>query len=714
MQLTPPPLPQLRDDLRIESGAATLSGAPSWVIYDPVRHRYFQIGQRMIEVLRAWGGAGRGVTSQAQVQASVAQRFGWSPTDAEMQSILQFVTGSELTVTPATGGSRTYHQMSEKLNRKGPMALAKGYLFFRIPLVRPQRFLDATAGLARLLLSRGMVVILVLAALLGLGLVSRQWDAFISYGARFLSWEGAAYYAIALFFIKIVHELGHAWQARLRGVKVPVMGVAFMVLFPLLYTDVSDAWRCRKRRDRLMIDAGGVMMELGIAALATLAWVFLPDGPVRAVAFAAATASWVLSLLVNLNPFMRFDGYYFLSDAVGVNNLQPRAFALARWALRETLFDLRVPAPEPLSKGMRRFLITYACLTWVYRVVLYLGIALLVYNLFFKALGVLLMVVELTFFLALPVWREVQTWFQMRDRIAARPRYRGVGLGLALLVAALFVPFDSRVTMPATLGYAREAGLYPASKGLLTKVYVTEGQAVRAGDPLYELTSPELDRSVQAANRRLALAELRYARRGASREERGQGLVLAQELDAARGRVDGLSAAVQQMTVRAPFDGVVLDLDHSAIAGVWLSPRDRLGTLVAPDGLTASAYVPEDDVGRVQTGAEARFIPEDPARAEVAVRITSLSSYTATTLGRGYQAASQGGRIPVAPGAPDRPEAPFGAWFEVTATAPAQPVALTETAPVLRGVLVAEAAPQSIAHRALQQVARVLWRELGV
>lgn len=280
------PLPALRDDLRIEAGAAALNGAPSWVVYDPLRHRYFQIGQRMIQILRAWQAGG---TAEPTTADSLKQRIeataGWAPSDEEITATVQFLAASELTKTPMKGGSRVYHGVAEKAAKMGPLKLARTYLFFRIPLVQPQKFLNATEGLARVLLSRGMVGLLALIGALGLWMVSRRWDGFVSYAQQFVSLEGAVYYAIALIFIKILHELGHAWQAHLRGVRVPVMGVAFMVMFPLLYTDVSDAWRCRRRKDRLMIDAGGLMMELGIAAVATLLWVFLPDGPLRSVVF---------------------------------------------------------------------------------------------------------------------------------------------------------------------------------------------------------------------------------------------------------------------------------------------------------------------------------------------------------------------------------------------------------------------------------------------
>lgn len=56
-------------------------------------------------------------------------------------------------------------------------------------------------------------------------------------------------YSATLVFAKFIHELGHAYMAksRLPGAK---HGVAFIVMFPLFYTDVSDAWRLKDHKAR--------------------------------------------------------------------------------------------------------------------------------------------------------------------------------------------------------------------------------------------------------------------------------------------------------------------------------------------------------------------------------------------------------------------------------------------------------------------------------
>ena len=138
---------------------------------------------------------------------------------------------------------------------------------------------------------------------------------------------------------------------------------------------------------------------------------FLPDGPLRTGVFVLATTSLIMGLLLNLNPFMRFDGYHILSDAVGVPNLQTRAMAVGRWLLREILFGVGAPCPEPGPRSAVLAFAFYAWAIWIYRLVLFLGIALLVYHFAFKALGIVLFLIEIVWFILCPSSRNGRRWW---------------------------------------------------------------------------------------------------------------------------------------------------------------------------------------------------------------------------------------------------------------------------------------------------------------
>lgn len=402
--------------------------------------------------------------------------------------------------------------MQSAAGRQSPLVrLIHSYLFFRVPLVRPQRFLDAAWPHVRPLFSGGFVWICICVAMLGLWLAGRQWDVFVHTFMDFLSFEGALTYGASLVVIKSLHELGHAFLSRKYGAHVPTIGVAFIVLMPILYTDTTDGWRL-PRRQRLMIDAGGVMVELAIAAFATLAWALLEDGALRSICFAAATLSWVMSLAVNLNPLMRFDGYYLFADLLDVHNLQDRGFALARWRMREILFGLGDPPPEPLATRTAWIMTLHAWTTWVYRFFLFLGIALLVYHFTVKLLGIVLLAVEIGYFIALPIWREVKQWARRREDLRWNRQTLRTALLFALLAAGVLLPWKRDIHAPGLMRAGTVQPVHPPAPAMIREVLAKGGEIVREGQLLYRLEAPQLALKRQAALQRLNLAEARLAR----------------------------------------------------------------------------------------------------------------------------------------------------------------------------------------------------------
>jgi putative peptide zinc metalloprotease protein len=273
---------------------------------------------------------------------------------------------------------------------------------------------------------------------------------------------------------------------------------------PVLWTDVTDAWRLSRRSERLLIDAAGMLAELTLAALATLLWSVLPDGALRSGAYLLASTAWLITLTINLNPFMRFDGYYLLSDSLDIANLQDRSFALARWHLRESLLNFNLAPPEVWPAQYRRWLIGYAYSTWAYRLLLFAGIAFAVYHFFFKALGLGLFAVEIGWFIVRPIAKEIAVWRQLLTTLKTPLRPRWTWLVPVLAVALLFIPWQTRLLLPGLLRAEAELTLYSPQPAQVLHVGVQEGDAVQAGQILLELTSPDLDFKINAARRRLA------------------------------------------------------------------------------------------------------------------------------------------------------------------------------------------------------------------
>ena len=695
-------LPELREDLQLLPGASQFNGEKSWLIYDPPRHRYFQIDLATVALLKNWklGSVGQ-VLDAASVEVDVDS--------TDIERVLRFLFVNSLTLQPPEGDAGNYAAQAAANKTSKSKWLIHNYLFFRIPLFHPNAFLTKTKAATDIFFTRGWWVFLAAALVLSLYLVMRQWDEFVHTFLHFFNLKGLALYLVSLGLVKSLHELGHAYALTRFGGRVATMGVAFLVMFPVLYTDTTDSWKLRSRRQRLIVSGAGIGVELTIAVIATLAWAFLPEGPFRSAAFFAATTSWVLSLAVNMNPLIRFDGYHFLSDAIGVQNLQERSFAFGRWTLREMLFDLGEPMPEDTTRTRRRGLAIFAWACWIYRFFLFLTIALLVYTFFFKVLGVILFIIEIAWFIVIPIMSELKQWWSRRVLIASRPRSRWMATGCGLVLAMLLVPLPWTVKIPAVLEASEQLAVHAQGPGVIDSIAVIEGQRVSAGDMLFSIVSPELDNSVKQSERRLQLVQARLDRTAADAQDLEQILILQRERMREKATLEGLIAQRQALQVTAPRAGVVVDLAEALHPGRWINDNLQLAKLVSNKGVRVRGYISSEELRRVVEGAESRFVPESIDLDVLDGSIVSIADAYAERIAIPSLTSRFEGNIAVSETSADLE--PLGAWYTVV-------VALEKDTPVpnweTRGVVHTDGKAESLIAVAWRQVMRVLVRESSV
>ncbi len=695
-------LPTLRQDLRIYRAAPLASGAPGWVILDPVGNRYFQVGRPVLDILDAWpAGTVEGV------RARVAERAGRETTEEEILGVRAFLEGHELTQAPLGFGAAF---AKKELNRKHHWIawLIHNYLFIKIPLLRPQRFLDASRLVGEVIFSRASFVIFGMLGLFALVLVAKRWDTFVANAVSFLTIDSLFSYGLSLIVVKSIHELGHAYMATRFGVRVPSMGVAFMVMAPFLYSDVSDAWRLPSRTQRLLIDSAGIISELMLAILALLLWVFLPDGAARSVAFVTATTSLVATLFLNLNPFMRFDGYHILADMTGIPNLQTRAMAIGRWRMREFLWGLQAPPPERFLPRTEWILAIYAYSIWVYRFFLFLGIAFLVYHATFKVLGVILFLIEIVWFILRPIYVELKIQWQGRTRLLQDRRSR-VTLGVcAVGVLCLFVPLSTRVEVAALAVAAQDVALYPKAAGQIERIERREGERVRQGDIILVLRSPDLAFETQRSELRLALLNRRLARVVADAGDRSELTVLMGQREAEMLRLETLRTQLADVTVRAPKDGVLRDWDPALRVGMWIGVRTLIGRVIDGAGGEVRGYVEEADLRRLKDGAKGTFIPEEPLASSFPVRLVSVGRTAVEDLDLLPLATAHEGPIPVSDDGRRHLKPGIAIYPAVLSGETGSPLKTS-----VRGRVFVEGSAESFAAVVLRRLVGVLIRESG-
>lgn len=158
-------------------------------------------------------------------------------------------------------------------------------------------------------------------------------------------------------FVLLVHELGHAAAAWRCGARRVSIGVGWYVLFPVAWAELSECWRLPARQ-RALIDIAGVFLQAQLVLAFML--VYLATSHALLLASAAAASA---SILWNLNPLLRMDGYWLLSDLLGRSNLRRdgREAMVALWQRLRSASGVKPSRAHPsgLTPGLLPLLAVY-------------------------------------------------------------------------------------------------------------------------------------------------------------------------------------------------------------------------------------------------------------------------------------------------------------------------------------------------------------------
>jgi putative peptide zinc metalloprotease protein len=706
------PLPPLRQELRLEPAAPSPEGIPRWRLYDPLQHRFFLIGEEDVMLLALWPCGSVGKLREALAQR-VAATGDASLAEAELDEelldgLLRFLHTHHLLQTSGKQAYQTLADQAKRLRGHGLRGVINRVLAMRLPVWSPHALIEYFIPTVNAIGHRSMLTVWTLLTLLGIYLTTRQWDQFIGTFSDFFSPSGMLAYGVALAGLKIVHELGHAYMATVRGVRVGNMGVSIFMGMPMLYTELGDVARLNDPRQRMWIAAGGVLAESFVAGLATLAWAVLPEGSLRSVAFVIATTSWLTSLLVNLNPLSRFDGYYFLADALRLDNLQPRALAFNHWLIGRLLLGPVEAPPEPVSRRRAALFMTYGTLSWCYQIMLSCGIAWLAYRTLFKTAGVLLLAYALWQFVGRRILRSVHHWWSLRDRVGRRRRLGLTIFGAALLLLCV-LPLDRRVEIPAMVGWQSETPIQAPENARIEALPMRSYSQVKKGDLLVRFYSPELDSKRATAQLNLTIASERLDRIGGDNRDRAETTVLRQQQLQAEADLAGLAERARMLEWRAPQDGLLVDVPANLQVGQWVKPSTTLGRLLHGDALDAIGFVNEKELARLHPGAEGVFIADEPSLPRHHVSLRAIDNNASEFISPDSLSSRYGGPIATQPNDQGRSVPVVGQHrlnFDVNEGSPlGLPLRV-------RGEIQLAATPQSLAEQSIRRVWQLLVAEL--
>src|SRR5215213_8722454 len=368
-----------------------------------------------------------------------------APTQPEVIQILSHLYGANLVDADVTPDATVLLRRHKKLSQRKLQGRLMNVLFPRIPLWDPDRFLVRWMPLVRIMFSRFGAVVWLAVVFAALAVVAPHWDK------PGHSLKDAAKYAINLHqnpinvvylwcvfvFVKLIHELGHAFSCRRFGGECHELGIMFLVFIPTPYVDASTAWSFPNKWHRIFVGAAGMIVELFFAALCTFFWVNTRDPyslPAQ-LAFNAMLVASVTTVIFNANPLLRYDGYYILSDWLEIPNLRQKSTEYALGLIKRHVFRVKLQQPLP-PVGQRVWLFFYAIASSIYRIFVGFAIMMLVYFQI-PVLGVLMALGGLITWALVPVFKT--TKYLMLDPELHRKRPRAIAFTLAMTAAVVIL-----------------------------------------------------------------------------------------------------------------------------------------------------------------------------------------------------------------------------------------------------------------------------------
>lgn len=183
-----------------------------------------------------------------------------------------------------------------------------------------------------------------------------------------------------------------------------------------------------------------------------------------------------------------------------------------------------------------------------------------------------------------------------------------------------------QLSLPGELRPYEEVTIYPKIKGFVKKIFVDRGSKVKKGQLLALLEAPEVTQRYQSAksDEQKSYEDYLYSRQSYERLKKAaikSGAVAAIELDKAMSKLKGDSAAYaavksntlvsgqfqQYLSIRAPFDGTVMDKNVSAGALVGENNTVPLFTIVQNDRLRLTVAIPEKHSQSISKETKASF-----------------------------------------------------------------------------------------------------------
>ena len=570
-------------------------GERYYVLHDPFNNQFFRLRPAAYEFVAR-------LRLERTVESIWNEHLTANPEDAPGQDqvlkLLGQLHASNLLLSDLPPDSAKVFERYEKKQKRETKGKLLNVMYARFPLWDPDALLKRLLpALRRIISPLGALLWLVVIGA-GLKVVADHASDLALQTHDILSPSNLLLLYGATLLAKVVHEFGHACACRRFGGEVHVVGVMMMIFTPLPYVDTTSSWAFRSRWQRAFVGVAGMVAELFLAALAAFVWAKTGDGLLHGLAYNVMFVASVSTVLFNINPLLRFDGYYILSDLLEIPNLQTRSTKQLTHLVERYAFGIVKSQSMANSRREALWLAFYGVASKVYRLFVTWAILLFIAGQFLL-LGVLLAAVGVVTWLLAPIFQLVR-YLAASPRLG-RQRRRAVlvsaGVVGGLLGLLFFAPTANHFRAPGILEAAEHTTVSTQTSGLLVELLAEAGSDVVKDQPLLRMENSELDWQLIAV--KAQLAESRAMRERALQESAADLEPIDSRMAAVEQQLARLQEELASLIVRAPHAGRWIAPELASYRGTSLPRGMELGMLVNPQSYRFSAVVSQEDTSRL-------------------------------------------------------------------------------------------------------------------
>ncbi|GAB5495475.1 MAG: hemolysin D [Phycisphaerales bacterium] len=568
---------------------------------------------------------------------------------------------------PVPDNESLYRRRQQKIKAKRSAKLM-GFLFLQVPLINPDTFLARTKHFVSWIFTKWALAVWLVVVGSALLLLGKNWTEFFTPIGDVFTPERLLGMWFSLVVLKIIHEFGHAYACKIFNGEVPEIGAFFIAGTPCAYCDCTSSWGFTKRLHRLTVVLAGVYVELFIASFAIFVWAIASSATVKLIAFDIVVVAGVATVLANLNPLMRFDGYYILSDVLEVPNLRSTAQRRAIELLK--FLAIGVPmTPNRYSFGFNTFLVTFGVLSALYKITIVMGIsALLATKFLYLGIGLAVFYGGMEFYKAA---KNVGNYLIHSEEAHSHRLRAGVLASLvfaAAPAAIVFVPVPRPVIATGMVAMEQEQSYYAGADGFVESIHIYPGDLLKPGDPIATLDNPHSDDAVNMARheyeRASTLAEAKLA------DEPAQAAIHRRSAASSLVVLEREQEKLEKLDVTSTGGAVVLQVIPQSREGSYMALGDPIAQ-VGSGRWIIRGLVREASLAsiRIKVDDEIQFRSASNPGETIRATVTHVGRLGKREITQETLTAMGGGQIPISPVTGEANEP----YFEIEATIIGQP-----------------------------------------